>query len=155
VREEVRQYLNAREKNNQLERRALRMRRSVLAIGLVLVLAAAAEAADFCVSLNSGANILVGKAFRVPSKGSCKAFSGFIQTYLRDLFNGNACTASNGSEIEFNLVGSARGIETLNVTLPLPSLTGGSGIDTVAGGSGSYSLTADKVACSPPVVPVP
>ena len=135
---------------------------SVSAIGIVLVLAAVAEAADFCVSLNGGTDILVGKAFRVPSKGSCKAFSGFRQDTSRDLVTGNACTDSTGSEVEFNLMLSAGGyaaFEVLNFSLPLPSLTGGGG-DTKAvlgGGIGlvDYSLTADKLACSPPVVPVP
>ena len=69
---------------------------SVLAIGIVLVLAAVVEAADFCVSINSGAHILVGKAFRVPSKGSCRTFNGIIQNAFGGLFSGNACTASNG-----------------------------------------------------------
>src|SRR5262245_7943953 len=137
---------------------------SVSAIGIVLVLAAVAEAADFCVSLNGGQNILVGKAFRVPSKGSCKAFSGFRQGTSLDLVTGNACTDSTGSEVEFNLMGSApppgiAALEALNFSLPLPSLTGGGGDDRVVIGAGiglvDYSVTADKVACRPPVVPVP
>jgi hypothetical protein len=136
---------------------------SVLAIGIVLVLAAVAEAADFCVdlNLNGAANILVGKAFRVPSKGSCKAFSGFIQDTSRDLLTGNACTDSAGSQVEFNLMGSPAGlgaVHAINLFLPLPSLTGGGGEDKVLIGGGigllDNSLTADKVACSPPVVPV-
>ena len=136
---------------------------SVLAIGIVLVLGAVAEAADFCVSLNGGQNIFVGKAFRVPSKGSCKAFSGFRQGSSLDLVTGNACTDSTGSEVEFNLMGSAppgiAALEAFNFSLPLPSLTGGGGDDKVVIGAGigllDYSLAADKVACSPPVVPVP
>ena len=132
---------------------------SVLAIGIVLVLAAVVEAADFCVSINSGAHILVGKAFRVPSKGSCRPFNGIIQYAFGGLFSGNACTASNGGYVEFNLMGSAGGIRALNFYLPLPSLTGGGGDDKVVIGAGiglvDYSVTADKVACRPPVVPVP
>jgi len=133
---------------------------SVLAIGIVLVLAAVVEAADFCVSINSGASgahILVGKAFRVPSKGSCRTFNGIIQNAFGGLFSGNACTASNGGYVEFNLMGSAGGIQALNFYLPLPSLTGGTGLGIYAvGGIGTTDdpFTADKVACSPPVVPV-
>jgi hypothetical protein len=136
---------------------------SVLAIGIVLVLAAGAEAADFCfnLNLNGAPNILVGKAFRVPSKGSCRAFSGFFQGPSRDLLTGNACTDSAGSAVEFNLMGSAADIGAVgffNFFLPLPSLTGGGGDEKIVIGGGiglvKYPLTADKVACSPPVVPV-
>ena len=136
---------------------------SVFAIGIVLVLAAVAEAADFCVSisLNGGQNIFVGKAFRLPSKGSSKAFSGFRQGSSLDLVTGNACTDSTGSEVEFNLMGSAppgiAALEAFNFYLPLPSLTGGTGLGSYAvGGIGTTDepLTTDNVACSPPVVPV-
>jgi hypothetical protein len=131
------------------------MRRVVLTLALVFVIASVAQAADFCISVNGGAVIVVGKNFHVPAKNTCKPFSGFLKTGGATLLNGNACTASDGSLVLFNLVGD--GLVSLQFSLPLPSLTGGTGGETVAIPTSTFSLdiTADKVTCSPLVVPVP
>jgi hypothetical protein len=139
--------------------------RGVFAVALLAAAPAVGEAKDYCISLQSGAAILVAQGFSLPDKGKCKSVSAFIQgapdgrrttasspTPAR-LFAGNACTTSDGTVARFNLFGSSFGPETLNFTLHISSLTG-SGTECLAGHP-CTSFTTATVACDPSTVPVP
>jgi hypothetical protein len=88
-----------------------------------------AGAADFCIKHyrpGFGAFFsMVGKGFKVPSKGRCKPFLGFAtSTQSLDIFDvtGSACTATNGSNVQFVLTEIHRfgSVSFVSMTLPLP-----------------------------------
>src|SRR5215813_4941015 len=97
----------------------------VVVIALVLLLTGAgiAWAADTCFKDNFD-NVLVGKAFGLPTVGNCKAFNGYFagQDYA---VSGNACRTSDGTTFFFNLLASASTNLNLVYTFQIPStLTG-------------------------------
>ena len=118
-----------------------RMTRSSLGLALcAAALATPAMAKDFCLSNNGTDLFVVGKGFKIPSKGQCKPFGGFFEG--SDLVSGNACTRSDGSAVYLNLNFSpGGGVENDNITLSLPSMTG-TGFDCYdrSGGTGAGLL---------------
>jgi hypothetical protein len=139
--------------------------RGLFAVTLLVTAPALVEAKDYCISLQSGAAILVAQGFVLPDKGKCKTVNSFIQgdpdgrrttstsPAPARLFAGNACTTSDGTIARFNLFGSSFGPESFNFTLRISSLTG-SGADCLAGHP-CTSFTTAAVACDPSTVAVP
>jgi len=136
------------------------MRTQSIALAAVLLLAPQImHAADFCL-VNPP---LVGKGFKIPSKGKCKPFLGF-GTGVTGIWTGGACTNSLGTLVHIGVQSLDNfGIESVSIDLSLPALTG-SGEDCVAdtnlaGGGLSpglcTSIATSVVACSPSTVPVP
>ena len=137
------------------------MRTQSIALAAVLLLVPQVTlAADFCLTSPP----LVGKSFKIPSKGKCKQFVGFLRTGVPGAWTGGACTNSLGTVVHLTVQSLDNfGIESLRIDLSLPALTG-SGEDCVAdtnvpggGLSGGVctSFITDAVACSPSTVPVP
>ena len=94
------------------------------AIGLATGLAGTAGAADVCIKYYipylKFSLTIVGKGFRVPSKGRCKPFFGYS---MEGGVTGSACTSSDGSKANFTLtqiVGSTGETSFFHVALPLP-----------------------------------
>ena len=94
----------------------------VLAFSAV-VIAGPAMAKDFCLSKTGSTVYIVGKGFKLPTKGKCKPFSGVFE--LADLVSGNACTKSDGSGTYFNLTFSPEtGVENVSIILDLTMMSG-------------------------------
>ena len=124
---------------------------------VVLGSAAAGHAADFCIEVNSV--VLVGKQVRIPPKGNCKTWKGFM---LNDCPNavstGTICRDSDDSRVDISIMTSCPGSIVFHdhVTLPYPSLTGGTDIFSFFDvGSGGFQapFPANKVPCEPKKVP--
>jgi hypothetical protein len=134
------------------------------AMGLVAGLAGSASAADFCIRhYRPGYQAffdMVGKGFKLPSKGRCKPFLGFASsTQTPDAFDvtGSACTASDGSAVHFVLTELSRGSSSVSfiaIELPLPLGPSGTIMHRYTNG-GSLTGTSTPQACSTTPVPVP
>ncbi len=98
------------------------------------VLGGSARAADFCIQVQPmDSTRYVGKNFRVPGPGKCKAWHGvYLPSFAPvSVSTGTACTSSDGSTLRINLVTSRETVAFNDyIVLPLPSLTGGT-IDEV------------------------
>lgn len=129
-----------------------------LATALATALPAAARAADFCI--DEGGSIFVAQGFKVPDKGKCKTWKGFLLVpgLPVAISAGTGCTTSDGSALKLHLVSSrAADFSSSYITMPLPSLTGGTN-DEIVPELGSTrvhftGLTAGP--CNPKKVPVP
>jgi hypothetical protein len=128
-----------------------------IAAALMLALSwSAAQAGDFCITASTFQ--IVGKSFKVPPPGKCKPFFGFFSTPAASYTTGQACTASNGSHVNFVLTTTETGTslgfaEWDNVDLALP---GGAGM--LIGGAdlfGALTTTSGVVVGAPCNVPVP
>lgn len=142
----------------------VRRKAQVLGLGIVLSLGGnlSAYAADFCIA--SGGLTYVGKSFRVPPSGKCRAWSGFIQGLAGDPDNtthGSACASSDGAHVDIALTTVVEGGDDVlfdHVSLPKPSLTGGersrNSLHNFFGDNGS-GIAADKATCPSGIVPLP
>ena len=84
------------------------------------------QAADYCTSFG-----LVGKNFKVPSKGKCKPFMGFFpgQPFV---WTGGACASSDGTSVNFSIQAvDGFGIHSLRFGVS-PSGSAGFGTECVA-----------------------
>ena len=143
---------------------AKRMATLAMALGLAAGTAAPARAADFCIRhYRSGYGeffSMVGKSFKVPSKGRCKPFLGFAASaQVADVFSvtGSACTATDGSQIDFLLTEmerAASSVSFVHIVLPLPLGPSGTIVHRYANGSSSTG-TSSPESCATPVMPVP
>jgi len=134
---------------------------AVFGLGFGLSGGLAAHAADFCIA--SGGLTYVGKSFRVPPSGKCKAWSGFILGLSGDPDNtthGTACASSDGGHVDFALTTAVEGGDDVlfdHLSLPKPSLAGGersrNRLNNFFGDDGS-GLAAEKTACPTTVVPI-
>ena len=142
------------------------MIKSLTFVLLALVLSwSTAQAGDFCITETSApSNVFIGKSFRIPPKGKCKAWIGFTPNIFTFPNTGSACTASDGSHVTFNIAatvldGAADG-EAAFFDVSLPSLTVTLAFDAQLGaGNGpsntSTFTTATAGPCSPLVQPIP
>ena len=141
-----------------------RMASLAAAMGLVAGLAGSADAADFCIRhYRPGHQAffdMVGKGFRLPSKARCKPFVGFASSaQAADRFDvtGSACTASDGSAVNFVLTEMARGggsVSFVAIALPLPLGPSGTIVTRYTNG-GSLTGTSSPEACPTSPMPVP
>lgn len=109
---------------------------TVFAGALVLAAEATALAADVC--LNVGGFIYVGKSVKVPAKGKCSTWKGFMVSggYCNGssgYSSGTLCTSSDDTHTDISLVTTCMAgflpnnlVLTEHITLPRPALTGGS-----------------------------
>jgi hypothetical protein len=134
---------------------------SFLVVSVLVLGAGVARAADFCVVPVPGSGSqFVGKDFRMPGKGKCKAWNGILITSFSDVSvtTGTGCTSSDGTTLRLHLV-SAREALAFNdyIVLPLPALTGGTADEIVAQFGSSVThftgVTAGK--CDPKSIPIP
>ena len=116
-----------------------------------------AQARDFCIS-GDFAGGYVGKSFKVPSPGKCAPFLGFQAFAFNTALTGQACTAADGSHVDFGLTttfsGVPGGVEWDNIELLLPALTGTLDYTIASGGLLSGSVAAGGAPCPTPA-PVP
>src|SRR5262249_61927548 len=88
----------------------------------------------------------VGKSFKVPSPGKCEPFLGFFTGFGNaNASTGQACTAADGSHVDFGLTTTYSGVpgfvEWDNIELSLPALTG------------TLDATVDNGGCGFAIVP--
>jgi hypothetical protein len=127
-----------------------RLRAGLVGFAAILVFApGVAGAKNYCISgFPNGTFVLVGVGFTVPSKGTCKTWTGLTtQNDLNSPSAGTGCTSSNGTELSLTITTSvpqnAGHIEIDSITLSLPKQTGGTnstniktGVVTSFSGSG-------------------
>jgi hypothetical protein len=115
-----------------------------------------AQAGDFCITAAATFQI-VGKSFKVPPHGKCKPFFGFFSTSPGSATTGQACTATNGSHVEFGLTttdsGSPGFTQWDNIDLSLPALTGT--LASTGAVSGTLTSASSAVTGAPCPAPVP
>jgi len=122
------------------------------AIALTLVLASAAEAANFCVSLGGGH--AVASDFIVPTKGICTAFNGFYSNLPGVLLAGDLCRSSDGTTFLFNLFTQVNGMP--DSIVGTWSSTNGKGSGKECTSASANCLTFDvAVTRCPGNVPIP
>ena len=102
-----------------------------LALSLVLGLPALAAAKDLCIA-SSGVDFAVLRKFHRPSPGMCAPVSGNFTTGF-GILSGTACTRSDGAELQLLWVAQNAFLDSFQtlVTLPLPAMTGGSGVNKI------------------------
>jgi hypothetical protein len=116
-----------------------------------------AQAGDFCITGSTFQ--IVGKSFKVPPHGKCKPFFGFFTNTGGSATTGQACTATNGSHVVFNLTTTASGTPAFaewdNIDLSLPALTGTlTSTSDLFGTLTSNTLVVTGAPCPAPV-PIP
>src|SRR5215469_7196170 len=80
---------------------------TLIVVIAALVLSSSTARADYCLNINSGAYIIVGRGFTVPAKGKCKAWVGFsAQSNDNQPSTGTGCTSSDGMTLNFTLITS-------------------------------------------------
>ena len=140
------------------------MRNIALASALLVIASAAPARADFC--LSTGFATWVGKGFRIPPKGKCKPWNGFLVTTASSIprvGSGTACRSStDGSthlSLQFTDVRPLIQLVFLDaIELPAPPATTGTYTEfAMAPGSpmSQFSSTLQVVPCAPKSVPVP
>jgi hypothetical protein len=128
-------------------------------LAILLVSAASAVAADFCIEFDSGVNTIVLKAFSLPVRGTCKDYRGLI-TNGPYWVRGSACGSSDNTTITFFqtwLYQHSSLVGTDGFSLSRSTLAGTGRdctVDTGVGGVCSEH-TYHHVPCSPLVVPIP
>ena len=141
------------------------MRRYAISLLVGLLLAGPLPAsADLCFS--NGFATWVGKGFRFPAKGKCRAWNGFLTTtvFKESFGSGTACRSSTQDVIRLSLHFSR--IDAIwgniayitHITFPLPPATDGTSTEIVMrpGQPTSESTTpVSVVPCVPKNVPVP
>lgn len=107
----------------------------------LLLLPQIASAKNYCIGgFPNTAYILLGAGFKIPPKGSCRAWIGFNKQG-HSASSGTACTASDGSDVNFSITtgtesGGFAEIDAINLSLPSQtgSVTGqeieGDGVNT-------------------------
>jgi hypothetical protein len=135
--------------------------RSVLtAFAAIIILAGSGVAqADYCLNIESGVFIIIGRGFKIPAKGACKSWVGFsAQNSHNEPSSGTGCTASDGSTLNFTIVTSfpesGGGFEQDSITLALPSQTGTDTFTFVdASGTSGLSVSVAGSKCKGTAVP--
>jgi hypothetical protein len=125
------------------------------AVVLVTGLAQKASAADFCISYYENVinpTALVGRGFKIPARGRCRAFLGFKELFGTADVTGSACTASDGSAVNFVLTKSTRqfglaSVLHLTVSLPLDQQIG-TILEQYANGNFANDLFGSAGPCS-------
>ncbi len=90
-----------------------------------LLAPALVHAKDLCLSLPAG-EFAVLRKFAMPKAGSCGSVSGNFSGAF-GVLSGSACTRSDGAQLEILYVAQNQYLDSFQtlITLPLPSLTGG------------------------------
>jgi hypothetical protein len=118
---------------------------TLAALAIVLAVASAADATNFCASFGIGD--VVASGLSIPGKGTCKAFNGFIVNEAGVLLAGDICTSSDGSTVLFNLF-TQFDSEPDSIAGTFSSSTNtGTGNECVAAntsGCGSFDVTVTK-----------
>jgi hypothetical protein len=122
----------------------MRRMRSLIAVvvGLSLSAAATVEAAGICFQAGNY-NLAVVKKYSRPPRGTCKNFAGWeaFSGGSQAVF-GTACLNSAGTELRVGYTVAAYGEpDSVWMTLPYPSLTGG-GATTKFGSSSGWIVSA-------------
>jgi hypothetical protein len=132
-----------------------RVRAACLAAS-VLLAAAPALSADYCLTLVGLGNVYVGKKFKLPKKGKCADWSGFCMTLCSaNVQSGTACTSSDGLQTHFQITTAYLGSpsrESASIDLQVQTQTGSA--DVLAHGTGasaSYDSEVTGAKCSVPV----
>jgi len=107
----------------------MRWRSVLTAFAAIIIAGSGVAQADYCLNIESGVFIIIGKGFKIPAKGQCKSWVGFSAQNSHDQpSSGTGCTASDGSTLNFTLVTSfpesGGNFEQDSITLTLPSQTG-------------------------------
>src|SRR5262245_15888319 len=127
------------------------------ALTIAIAVGSVARAADFCVSANGNPDLLVGKKFKVPGRGTCKPFFGFQMGAASIPVTGQGCTNDSNTTLTLELLSmqGGQGVTTYLITLSLPSM--GGSLDTCHLGPGSYcsSLVSNSVSCPTSSVAIP
>jgi hypothetical protein len=124
-----------------------------LAVGtfaLMLFLAPAAHAANFCASF--GAAQVVASGLTLPAKGTCAAFNGFYRNFAGVLLAGDVCRSSSGTTYLFNLFTQHNGVADSLAGTWNASTGTGSGNECFATPCLSFSV---KVTKCPATVTIP
>jgi hypothetical protein len=133
---------------------------------LVFLAASVTYAADFCITESTFPGLTyVGQNFKIPAKGKCKAWIGFVSLGAQAFpSSGTACTFTNGSELVVSLAGVAMSILTMAdaayFQIDLPSMAVSIASDSQLG-AGFVTNDVNNVPattagpCVPPVHPVP
>jgi hypothetical protein len=119
----------------------------------VLFAAAAAPAADYCLTLTDLGNVYVGKKFKPPTKGKCKAWSGFCMTLCSEnVQTGTACTSADGTQTNFQITTAYLGSssrESASIELQVATQTGSADVLTYSsGGNGSFDSDVTGAKCN-------
>jgi|HubBroStandDraft_6_1064221.scaffolds.fasta_scaffold1213190_1 hypothetical protein len=111
---------------------------------LMLFLATAAHAANFCASF--GAAQVVASDLTLPAKGTCAAFNGFYRnpTNAGLLLAGDVCRSSNGTTYLFNLFTQHAGLTDSLAGSWSTSNGKGSGQECFATPCLAFSVTVTK-----------
>ena len=135
--------------------------RPALGLTLLSLLLGAAHAADFCVTVSpTDSTKYVGKGFKVPRPGKCKAWNGvYLPSFAAvSVSTGTGCTSSDGTTLRINLVTSRETVAFNDyIVLPLPELTNGTLAEIVPQfGNDTLNLTGITAAkCSAKENPIP
>lgn len=122
--------------------------RSISAVAVLgLIVTAGAARADYCVSINNGSYVVVGKRFSIPAKGHCKAWVGFVQRGTGSDANspssGAGCRSSDGTtfNLMFTTAFPEQGafFEEDQMSLSMPDQTGTDYFQQFINGRISYS----------------
>ena len=79
-----------------------------------------AQAKDLCIMTSVYGEPIVGPGFKIPSKGKCKPFAGFMSNQS---FSGAVCASSDGTLVHFTLNDAYLLTTVLDMNLPLPTST--------------------------------
>lgn len=128
------------------------------ACALFAGLSGAAQAADFCMEWQtvSQTHTLVGKGFRLPTRGRCKPFYG-VDAYGGQQWEatGSACTSTAGDEVHFLVTYMAQSYAPIFLDIALPLPLGGYGEITASGVNGLFTvLSVSPKDCNPGTVPI-
>jgi len=120
-----------------------------------------ARASDFCITESTGLGLtFVGKSFKIPGKGKCKPWIGFVKSGANYPSSGTACTTSDGSEVSVSITTAPfDGITNSLVdffSFSLPGLGSMDASELPLGGSPTFaSGTATAGTCNPPKQTIP
>jgi len=123
----------------------MRWRSVLTAFAAIIIAGSGVAQADYCLNIESGVFIIIGRGFKIPAKGQCKSWVGFsAQNSHNEPSSGTGCTASDGSTLNFTVITtfpeSGGGFEQDSITLALPSQTG-TDTATFVDGSGTAGLS--------------
>ena len=130
----------------------------VAVLGLAM---GSAYALDYCLSFpKTPSFVIVGKAFSIPAKGTCKAWVGYSpQSGENSPATGTACTSTDGSHMNMTITVSfpesgGSFFELESISLALPSQTGEGLFTDVFGTSvSSGAATTNGAKCTHNTIP--
>jgi hypothetical protein len=132
-----------------------------IGLAALLSLAPAAQAKDYCLfDQTVPSYVLVGRGFTIPTKGKCKAWTGFTaQAGFNSPTAGTGCTSSDGSHLALTLTTSfpqnGGDVEIDSINLSLPAQSGASNFNFLSGGTASSGSPFPVVGqvCNPTPIP--